>query len=75
MSGLREKYKIREFQQARFALDSYYTALNTLALLIKANASKERIDETVIQAKEARARLGRAIGQLGFTVEDQEGSK
>ena len=68
MSSLRETYKIREFQQARQALDGYYSALNTLARLIKAHASQEQVDEQGHAIKEARDRLGRAIERLGFTV-------
>ena len=71
MSSLREQYKIREFQQARQALDGYYGTLNTLARLIKGHASQEQIDEQGQTIREARARLGRAIERLGFRVTEE----
>ncbi len=74
MSSLREQYKIREFQQARQALDGYYSALNTLALLMKRHASQEEINEQGHAIHEARARFGRAIEQLGFQVVADEKS-
>ncbi len=73
MSSLREQYKIREFQQARQALDGYYSAINSLARLIKGQAAQEKIDEQGYAIREARGRLQRAIEGLGFTVMNHVG--
>ena len=73
MSSLREQYKIREFQQARQALDGHYSAINSLARLIKGQAAQEKIDEQGYAIREARGRLQRAIEGLGFTVMNHVG--
>lgn len=71
--ALREQYKIREFQQARKALDGYYTALNTLAIQLKRKAPQSEVDEQVHNMREARARLARSMERLGFQVVDIDG--
>jgi exonuclease VII large subunit len=72
MPTLREQYKIREFQQARQSLDGYYNALNTLARLLRCHAPQAEIDEQGQRIREAKARLGRSVERLGFSVVDIE---
>ncbi len=70
--GLREQYAIKEFANARQALDGYYGAINALAHKIKARVEPEDVREAVENSKDARRRLKRAIEALGFVCTDSE---
>ena len=70
MAGLRQTYKIKEFQTARRALDGYYSALDALAQSYKARESQETLDALGREVVEARRRLGRALQGLKFDLVD-----
>jgi hypothetical protein len=57
--GLREHYTIKEFREARQALDGYYGSLQSVARAYKINRQDE-YGVAVEAMKEAKARLRRA---------------
>ena len=72
MGRPREQYAIKEFREAREALDGYYSSLNWLAMQIKRHATLSEIDMDRQKMRVARERLGKAIEGLGFTLADEE---
>lgn len=66
--GLREHYVIKEFRDARQALDSYYGSLQSVAHAYKLNRQDE-YDVAVETMKAAKARLRRAVEALKLDEE------
>ncbi len=75
MARPREQYAIREFWEARQALDGYYSALLQMAELMKHGGD---ITDAIIKVNKAKDRLAGTIDKLGleekFTEAAQEGA-
>lgn len=70
MGRPREQYRLKEFREAREALDSYYSSLEVLAREVKRHAFQSEIDGARLIMSGKREHLRKAIEGLGFTCEE-----